>query len=167
MNVLMLSLMYPEDTKNQVARDVKDKLQNQINSYQRAFVEGIRANLEEDERLDIVNSLPVGIFPLQYRRAQIPAGWHDGHTIYELGCLNLPGIKQRGARPKGRAPAGRLVCAGWRQSRCADVHDVPALFAGRGAGPAPLSRSESLRDRDRSAQRAGPGIRQEGAAQAR
>ena len=50
MNVLMLSLMYPEDTKNQVARDVKDKLQNQINSYQRAFVEGIRANLEEDER---------------------------------------------------------------------------------------------------------------------
>lgn len=106
MNVLMLSLMYPEDTKNQVARDVKDKLQNQINSYQRAFVEGIRANLKEDERLDIVNSLPVGIFPLQYRRAQIPAGWHDGHTIYELGCLNLPGIKQRG---RARRAARRLA----------------------------------------------------------
>lgn len=42
MNVMMLSLMYPEDTKKQVARDVKDKLQNQINSYQRAFAEGIR-----------------------------------------------------------------------------------------------------------------------------
>ena len=28
MNVMMLSLMYPEDTKKQVARDVKDKLQN-------------------------------------------------------------------------------------------------------------------------------------------
>ena len=39
MNVMMLSLMYPEDTKKQVARDVKDKLQNQINSYQRAFAE--------------------------------------------------------------------------------------------------------------------------------
>ena len=39
MNVLMLSLMYPEDMKTQVARDAKDKLQNQINSYQRAFVD--------------------------------------------------------------------------------------------------------------------------------
>ena len=55
MNVMMLSLMYPEDTKKQVARDVKDKLQNQINSYQRAFAEGIRANLQTGERLDIVN----------------------------------------------------------------------------------------------------------------
>ena len=45
MNVLMLSLMYPEDMKTQVARDAKDKLQNQINSYQRAFVEGIKSNL--------------------------------------------------------------------------------------------------------------------------
>ena len=138
MNVLMLSLMYPEDTKNQVARDVKDKLQNQINSYQRAFVEGIRANLEEGERLDIVNSLPVGVFPLQYRRALIPAGWHDGHTMYELGCLNLPGIKQRG---RARRAARRL--AAWCaqdgvQPRCADVHDVPAVscrpWRGSGGG---------------------------------
>lgn len=37
MSVLMLSLMYPEDMKTQVARDAKDKLQNQINSYQRSL----------------------------------------------------------------------------------------------------------------------------------
>ena len=88
MNVLMLSLMYPEDMKTQVARDARDKLQNQINSYQRAFVEGIKANLLPDERLEIVNALPVGVFPLQYRRLLIPSGWHDGHTVYELGCIN-------------------------------------------------------------------------------
>ena len=96
MNVLMLSLMYPEDMKTQVARDAKDKLQNQINSYQRAFVEGIKSNLLPDERLEIVNALPVGVFPLQYRRLLIPSGWHDGHAMYELGCINLPGIKQYG-----------------------------------------------------------------------
>lgn len=45
MNVLMLSLMYPEDMKTQVARDARDKLQNQINSYQRAFVEGDRKSV--------------------------------------------------------------------------------------------------------------------------
>ena len=94
MNVLMLSLMYPEDMKTQLARDAKDKLQNQINSYQRAFVEGIKSNLLPDDRLEIVNALPVGVFPLQYRRLLIPSGWHDGHTVYELGCINLPGIKQ-------------------------------------------------------------------------
>ena len=122
MNVMMLSLMYPEDTKKQVARDVKDKLQNQINSYQRAFAEGIRANLQTGERLDIVNSLPVGVFPLQYRRPVISSGWHDGHTMYELGCFNLPGIKQR-----GRARRAALVRAGPFQPRCADVYDVPAV----------------------------------------
>ena len=108
MNVLMLSLMYPEDTKDQVARDAKDKLQNQINSYQRAFVEGIRANLQDGEGMEIVNALPVGVFPLRYRRAVIPSGWHDGHAVYELGCFNLPGIKQR-----GRARRAARQLAGW------------------------------------------------------
>lgn len=118
MNVLMLSLMYPEDMKTQVARDARDKLQNQINSYQRAFVEGIKSNLLPDERLEIVNALPVGVFPLQYRRLLIPSGWHDGHAMYELGCINLPGMKQYGrARRAARklsawcaqAPFNRMV----------------------------------------------------------
>ena len=91
MNVLMLSLMYPEDTKDQVARDAKDKLQNQINSYQRAFVEGIRANLQDGEEMAIVNALPVGAFPLRYRRAVIPSGWHDGHAVY-TARTRLPAI---------------------------------------------------------------------------
>lgn len=103
MNVLMLSLMYPEDMKTQVARDARDKLQNQINSYQRAFVEGIKANLLPDERLEIVNALPVGVFPLQYRRLLIPSGWHDEHAMYELGCINLPGIKQYGRARRAAA----------------------------------------------------------------
>ena len=68
MNVLLMSLMYPDDQLEEVTRNAKDKLQNQINSYQRAFVQGIRQNLQEGERLDIVNSLPVGIWPLQYRQ---------------------------------------------------------------------------------------------------
>lgn len=118
MNVLMLSLMYPEDMKTQVARDARDKLQNQINSYQRAFVEGIKSNLLPDERLEIVNALPVGVFPLQYRRLLIPSGWHDGHAMYELGCINLPGMKQYGApaglpascRPGVRRPLSTAWC---------------------------------------------------------
>ena len=66
MNILMMSLLYPEDQLDEVNHNAKDKLQNQINNYQRAFMEGIEANLQAGERLDLLNSLPVGIFPIQY-----------------------------------------------------------------------------------------------------
>ena len=96
MNILMLSLMYPEDQLEEVAQNAKDKLQNQINSYQRAFVEGIRSNLKSDENLDLVNCLPVGIYPFQYRQLFLKKGIHDGGKIRQLGCLNLPWFKQKG-----------------------------------------------------------------------
>ncbi|MCI6378326.1 MAG: glycosyltransferase [Clostridiales bacterium] len=95
MNVLMMSLMYPEDMADEVRRNAKDKLQNQINSYQRAFVEGIRENLHPGEDFQILNALPVGVFPFQYRKLRIPAGLHDENSIYELGCINLPWLKRR------------------------------------------------------------------------
>lgn len=95
MNVLMLSLLYPEDQLEEVTLNAKDKLQNQINSYQRAFIEGIRSNLKPGEQLDILNSLPVGIFPFQYRQFILKKGTHDGGSIRQLGCINLPWLKQQ------------------------------------------------------------------------
>lgn len=96
MNILMMSLLYPEDQLDEVNHNAKDKLQNQINNYQRAFMEGIEANLQAGERLDLLNSLPVGIFPIQYRQLFLKKGWHDGGKIHQLGCLNLPWFKQKG-----------------------------------------------------------------------
>ncbi|MBP3372399.1 MAG: glycosyltransferase [Clostridia bacterium] len=95
MNVLLMSLMYPEDQMEEVTQNAKDKLQNQINSYQRAFVEGIRQNLQESEKLHILNCLPVGIFPLQYRQLVLKSGSHDQGTIMQIGCINLPWFKQQ------------------------------------------------------------------------
>lgn len=95
MNVLMLTLMYPEDELEEVSKNAKDKLQNQINNYQRAFIEGIRCNLLAGEQLSIVNSLPVGIFPLQYKKLILRSGFHDQNTIFELGTFNLPFFKQK------------------------------------------------------------------------
>ena len=95
MNVLMLSLMYPEDMKTQVARDAKDKLQNQINSYQRAFVEGIKSNLLPDERLEIaVKDHGVGIADVaQARTPMYSTGGDDrsgmGFTIMESFMTSL------------------------------------------------------------------------------
>lgn len=95
MNILLMSLLYPDDQMEEVARNAKDKLQNQINSYQRAFVQGIKQNLAADEHLDILNCLPVGIFPLQYRQLFLKSGIHDQGSIRQLGCINLPWIKQQ------------------------------------------------------------------------
>ena len=123
MNVLMLSLMYPRDTLEEVSRNAKDKLQIQIDSYQRAFAEGIGENLGRGEALDIINALPVGVFPKQYSKALLPAGWHDGHTLYELGCINLPGLKQCG---RALRAAQRIAawCAQSTQNRTVLIYTV-------------------------------------------
>ena len=104
MNVLMLSLMYPEDMKTQVARDAKDKLQNQINSYQRAFVEGIKSNLLPDERLEIaVKDHGVGIADVaQARTPMFTTGGEErsgmGFTIMEsfMDTLRVKSVPGRG-----------------------------------------------------------------------
>ncbi|MDD3213745.1 MAG: glycosyltransferase [Eubacteriales bacterium] len=95
MNVLFLTLLYhPEDEQN-VSRLSRVGMQNQINTYQWAFIDGIKQNFAEGETLSILNSLPVGVFPLQYRKALLKGKIHsDG--IRELGCVNLPYCKQRG-----------------------------------------------------------------------
>lgn len=94
MNVLFLTLMYHPDDLSTVTRNTRDGLQNQINNYQWAFVEGIQANLSENETLSICNALPVGVFPIQYRKLFLPA-IHRAVRFEELGCLNLPYLKQR------------------------------------------------------------------------
>lgn len=108
MNVLMMTLMYPQDQMDEVTANAKDKLQNQINSYQRAFIQGIRLNLEPSEQLEIVNCLPVGVFPYQYRKLLLKSGIHDDGTIHQLGCINLPWFKQ-----KGRAAVAARTVEAW------------------------------------------------------
>lgn len=95
MNILMMTLLYPEDDMEETLRNVRDKMQYQINNYQRAFEKGIRGHLRPGETLTLLNSLPVGIFPFQYRKLFLRGGERDHHTIRSLSCVNLPWIKQQ------------------------------------------------------------------------
>lgn len=113
MNILMMSLLYPDDQLQEATRNAKDKIQNQINNYQHAFISGIRRNLTSGETLHIVNALPVGVFPLQYRQLFLRSGRHDNESIQQLGCINLPWIKQR----MRAVSAARALCAWAAQSR--------------------------------------------------
>jgi len=94
-NLLMMTLLYPEDDMEEALQNVRDKMQYQINNYQRAFEQGIRGHLRPGETLTLLNSLPVGIFPFQYRKLFLRGGERDHHTIRALSCINLPWIKQR------------------------------------------------------------------------
>lgn len=94
MNVLMMTLLYPDECYRQTAALSRNGMQNQIDSYQKSFREGIEACLGEGEALRLVNSLPVGIFPLHYRKCILPSIRYEDGRIEELGGINLPYIKQ-------------------------------------------------------------------------
>lgn len=95
MNLLMMTIYYPDECYQEVASLSKDGMQNQINNYQKAFIEGISACLDPSEKFQIINSLPVGIFPLQYRKLFIPKTIYDEGRVWETGCINFPYIKQK------------------------------------------------------------------------
>lgn len=94
MNVLMMSLLYPDDQMEEARQNARDKIQNQINSYQHAYLQGLRQNMSVGEQMDVLNALPVGIFPLQYKKLWLASGWHDHETIWNLSSLNVPPFKQ-------------------------------------------------------------------------
>ena len=103
MNTLFLTLLYHPDEVEAVSRLSRDGLQNQINNYQWAFIQGLRQQLAPGETLHVLNALPVGVFPNHYRSFYLKRKtFAEGFS--QLGGFNLPGLKQRSrARQAERA----------------------------------------------------------------
>ena len=111
MNLLFLSLAYHPSTAAEAAALSRTGLQNQANGFQWAMIEGIKANLHGGETLTVLNSLPVGVFPTQYRKLYLRSRT-IGDGFFEIGALNLPCFKQSARR---RA-AARMIERWARQS---------------------------------------------------
>ncbi|NLI22555.1 MAG: glycosyltransferase family 4 protein [Clostridiales bacterium] len=110
MNILFLGLLYHPDDIDAVLRQSRDGLQNQINSYQWSFIDGLRKNLGPRESLHVLNALPVGAFPRHYRRWRLPAQVKpDG--FQEIGSLNLPWFKQRARARRAAEAMERWIAA--------------------------------------------------------
>ena len=103
MNTLFLTLLYHPDEVDEVSRRSRDGLQNQINNYQWAFIEGIRQQLAPGETVNVLNALPVGVFPNHYKRFYLKRKtFAEGFS--QLGGFNLPWLKQHSrARQAERA----------------------------------------------------------------
>jgi len=93
MNILFLTLLYHPERVAEVTARSRDGLQNQINNFQWAIIRGLQSAMGQGEQLEIVNALPVGVFPKHYRGLWLPSR-RIGERFTDLCCLNLPGIKQ-------------------------------------------------------------------------
>lgn len=110
MNILCLTLLYHPDDVDVTLANSRDGLQNQINSYQWALIDGLTQNIGVGESLTIINSLPVGIFPTHYRKLMLPSRKH-GEGFRELGGINLPWFKQRMRAKLAKAEIERWIAA--------------------------------------------------------
>ncbi len=72
---------------------LQGRVQNQANTFQWNCIDGLLANGID---IKIINALPVGVFPTQYKKLFLRnKEWkYYGKNHLEVGCINLPFIKQ-------------------------------------------------------------------------
>lgn len=95
MNLLMMTIYYPDECYQEVASLSKVGMQNQINSYQKAFMEGLEQCLQPDEAFKIINALPVGVYPHQYRKCWLKRATYENGRVLDLGGINITYFKQK------------------------------------------------------------------------
>lgn len=89
--MIFLGCLFDRKNEEQYLKNSRTSLSNAANTFQWNLIEGLNANLSED--VTIVNVLPVGVFPRQYKQLVLKDRIWEGKNR-EIGCINLPFIKQ-------------------------------------------------------------------------
>ncbi len=91
--MLFLGCLFDRESEAEYLSKSKCGLSNAANTFQWNLIEGIKENKEP---VTIVNALPVGVYPKQYRDLILPnRTWeHKKETNYEIGSINFPFVKQ-------------------------------------------------------------------------
>src|SRR5450756_1381411 len=69
-------------------------MSNATNTFQWALIDGLNQHLVSP--ISIYNALPIGTYPRQFQKLILPTknwSYHGSHNT-ELGCINLPFVKQ-------------------------------------------------------------------------
>lgn len=92
--MIFLGCLFDRAHEKEYLKKSKCGLSNAANMFQWNLIEGLNANLQDP--VSIVNVLPVGVFPLQYKALFLPTReWSfNGSKNRELGCINFPFVKQ-------------------------------------------------------------------------
>ncbi len=93
--MIFLGILFNRDDEKKIKeKSVNGCLQNQVNAFQWNCIDGIYEVLRSG--IKIINVLPVGIFPFQYRDLYLKSGnWnYNGEMHHEVGSINIPFLKQ-------------------------------------------------------------------------
>lgn len=91
--MIFLGCLYDRTKESEYLLRSRVGLCNAANAFQWHLIEGFKDN---GETVTIVNALPFGVFPRQYKQLRLKDRvWeHNGEKNYEIGCVNVPFIKQ-------------------------------------------------------------------------
>ncbi len=95
MKILFLGLLYDRKKEEEYLSRSKCGLQAAPNSYQWNLIDGLEKGIGHP--VDILHSLPVGSYPTNYKKLLLSGkNWShtNGAKDEEMGCINLPVIKQ-------------------------------------------------------------------------
>ena len=91
--MFFLGCLYNKKEERHILLNSKSGMQNAANTFQWNLIEGLVECIED---LKIINVLPVGTWPKKYKKLFLRTKkWEFNNQVnYEIGCLNLPFIKQ-------------------------------------------------------------------------
>lgn len=92
--MLLLGCLFDRKKEGEILSLSRCGVSNAVNTFQWNLICGI--NQAKNEPINIINVLPVGIFPRQYKKLWLKqTEWSfEGSTNTEIGSINLPFFKQ-------------------------------------------------------------------------
>lgn len=91
--MIFLGCLFDRRKEAEILKLSNNVLQNSSATFQWNIIDGL---LENGQRLSIINILPVGVFPKYFKKCFLKTKrWSYGRVpCKEIGCINLPFIKQ-------------------------------------------------------------------------
>lgn len=101
--MIILGPLFPEEREQEMISASKRGVSNAANNFQWNLIKGICANT--DEPLIVINALPVGTWPRNYKVFRLKdEDWSYGNIVgHEVGSWNIPLVKQFVRMRKARA----------------------------------------------------------------
>lgn len=92
--MIFLSCLFERTKEKELQSLTNLGMSNAGNTFQWALIDGLNGNM--DVPVSIYNALPVGTFPCQFKKLFLrTSSWsYQGSQNVEIGCINLPFIKQ-------------------------------------------------------------------------
>lgn len=92
--MIFLGCLYNNNEEKDILNLSKIGLQNAVNTFQLTLIDGLNENLSKP--IDIINVLPVGTWPNNYKKIKLESkkwSYHGSNNI-EVGSINIPILKQ-------------------------------------------------------------------------